>query len=345
MAFRSPAVFAKLKAMGALSLTEQDYKEMMSKKSVGEVCGYLKNYTGYSGILHDINESEIHRGELELFVETKAKEEYKRIYKFMGLYDRKLLQYFLIREEVEFIKHCLRYIFSRETEQEIPLENWISPFFREHSRLNLDRITQARDFSSFLDACQDTDYYRVLKRAGDVKVDLFTAIMMLDSFYYNRLWNIVEKYALKKEKEMLEFYLGTIIDLLNILWIYRSKKYYQTPNEIIYTYLIPVRYKLLREDISRMVESENIDDIIKIVSKTRYKALFDDVEKGIFIEINYKKVLYKTARKVFLMSPGSVAAVFAYFHIKENEIENIKTIIEGIRYGLDTDSISELLIL
>ena len=43
-------------------------------------------------------------------------------------------------------------------------------------------------------------------------------------------------------------------------------------------------------------------------------------------------------------APASMAAIYAYFYMRDIEVGNITTIIEGIRYNFDSDAIGKLLV-
>ena len=80
--------------------------------------------------------------------------------------------------------------------------------------------------------------------------------MRLDRFYIETLWKA--KNSLEREdKDAFASWLGTDIDMMNIMWIYRGKKFWDFSNERIYTYILPIRYRLSSEDISRMVQSDD----------------------------------------------------------------------------------------
>ena len=46
---------------------------------------------------------------------------------------------------------------------------------------------------------------------------------------------------------------GSKIDLLNLQWIYRAKKYYNMKPADIYLLLIPIHYKLSTDQVKEMV--------------------------------------------------------------------------------------------
>ena len=64
----SLAMAAKAKAMYGKHLKSDDYTELLRKKTVQEIAGYLKNETAFKSVLKGINEFSIHRGHLEMLI-------------------------------------------------------------------------------------------------------------------------------------------------------------------------------------------------------------------------------------------------------------------------------------
>lgn len=52
--------------------------------------------------------------------------------------------------------------------------------------------------------------------------------------------------------------LGFKMDMLNVQWIYRCKKYYHMTSADIYALLIPVNYRLSSRTIQEMVEADSL---------------------------------------------------------------------------------------
>ena len=52
-------------------LGEEMYQELLHKKSVAEIAGYLKHETSYAAALKDVRENNIHRGQLESILRQK----------------------------------------------------------------------------------------------------------------------------------------------------------------------------------------------------------------------------------------------------------------------------------
>ena len=65
MSVEYSAIAAKLKAMYSKFLTRDDYEQLLERKSVNDICSYLKSTPGYGEVLEQVNERDIHRGHRE----------------------------------------------------------------------------------------------------------------------------------------------------------------------------------------------------------------------------------------------------------------------------------------
>lgn len=326
------AVNAKIKAMYADCLTDKDYSAMIAMHDVGQVCSYLKSTPAYEDVLKDITESEMHRATIEEILSHKLFTQYVRLYNFMDKAHRDILRFWFMRMEVEYLKHRIRYIFNKESGVYIETEDEGSKFFIEHTKINCKLASSSKTLADFVESCVDTPYYKLLKTAESIKSDYFSIAMMLDRLYYTLLWRAKNKLP-KSERAAFEAYVGPVVDMLNIMWIYRGKKYFDFDREVIYTYLIPVHYRLSEDCIKEMVSGNGAEAVIEAAAETKYKALFDGVGEEYFIEQNYTMLEIKNAKRLFVNEPMSMAAIFSYFSLKESEINKITTIIEGVRYG------------
>ena len=290
------------------------------------------------------SEENSHRGAIEIKLMTKLFDEYSRIYTFMNQKQRSFLGIWNMQWEIRILQRAMRYIVNHE---DIPLpEQWLGDEaaekeLRAHTKIDIGALISARSMSDIIAACGGTPYKEILETGEKLSSDLFSLGMRLDRFYMETLWKA--KNSLDREdKEAFASWLGTDIDMLNIMWIYRGKKFWNFPDELIYTYILPIRYRLSAEDISKMVQAESakaLEDYVR--SNTIYGELFDNHGEGIFIEENYNYIAHKKARSVMSAHPLTMAAVYAYINIKELEISNITIIIEGIRYGINPGNIKK----
>lgn len=335
------AVAAKLRAMRSRFLTKEDYEELLEKKSVTEVCAYLKNTAGYNDTLGEVNEREMHRGVMELLLEQDMMDEYIRLYDFMDKDKRDYLKFWFERQEIKFLKREMRYIYTHDTRSSDEVnQDRFDAFFETHTKINRNLMASATSIDDVIAACKDTPYADVLIRAQNLESDFFSVGTLLDSHYYTSLWRTVKKKLKGDGLKLMESLIGSKIDMLNLMWIYRGKKYYDFDNEIIFTYLLPIGYRLRTEDIGALVMTDSAGKFVDMVrEKTKYGELFDGDMGEIFPEENYRRMYDRLSRNIFVNNTQSIAAIYAYLNLKEMEISNITTITEGIRYGHDKEQI------
>lgn len=341
MAVQYCAISAKLKAMHKGCLKNADLEEMLKKKSVRDIYSYLRDNTVYHDELERLDSNDVHRGQIEAMLKSEIFSEFERVYNFMDLSQKRIMKYWFRRYEIEFLKDSIRYIFNGETSRSYEYSDEFMNFFVQHSKINTELAQKAQNFEEFIEACKDSMYYNLLARSSSINADCFSICMMLDSFYYQSLWKAKDKYLSRDEAQSFGELIGSRIDMLNIIWIYRGKKYFKFEPDMIYTYLIPVG-RLTRDNIRMLVEAQSVDEMINAAAQTKYAALFDQVvDGGYYVEEQYRRLLKKFATDISVKHPLSMAAVLAYFYQREAEINVITTIIEGVRYSIDSKLIKQ----
>lgn len=334
------AVSAKLKAMYSNFLTKEDYEQLLSRKTVGEICGYLKSTPAYASVLESVNERDVHRGQVEILISVEIIDEYLRLYDFLDSSKREVLKFWFMRREIEFLTRELRYIFTHESRNADQFsQDRFEAFFETHTKINKELMKNASSLADCIEACKNTPYAEPLQRAENLGSDFFSVSMILEMFYYTSIWHTVSRKLDRTQSELFKKALGSKIDILNLLWMYRGKQYFNFEEEIIFTYLIPIRYRLSEDLIKELVHAEKIEGFIQLVAETKYAPLFDGIGNGIFPEENYRTFIRKIDKNMFFNHPQSLIAVYTYLDLKELELDNIKTVVEGIRYGKTADVI------
>ncbi|MBC7960752.1 MAG: V-type ATPase subunit, partial [Vallitaleaceae bacterium] len=203
---------------------------------------------------------------------------------------------------------------------------------------------RARNITELVESIRGTKFYGILKPLilEENKIDLFSAEMALDMYYYNRLIGQLKPSMQDKEGEILRKLFGAEADLKNILWIYRGKKYYNINKDILNRYLIPLSDKLQKEELNKLVEANDDVEVIELIQNTFYKDVLTGNPKK--WEHEFLQYLLKVERKNVRFFPFSLAPVVGYIVLKELEINNIISIIEGIRYSVPSEDIRDQLI-
>ena len=337
---RYSAVNAKINAMFGRLLTAGDYDNLASLKSVAEVEAALEARAEYRELLRP--GPEVHRGDLERRIVLSVYHNFARIYSFVG--DQRLRRYldgFFLKNEIRFIKGLLRSINDERDINYTAAE--INAAIGMRPRLDLSATLAAKTLTEAIDSLKGTVFYSLLKTgAEESDISLFELETRLDIYYFIRLNKLRNKYLSGLDKKLAGEVNGIRVDMTNLMWIYRLKKYYNIEEKAMYAYLIPLRHRLGKEQIARMVESHDMAGLMEEIGKTAYGKYFG---AGRSHERDMSAVLSGAYRRVRRANADSVAGIIAYIHFKDIEIENIISLIEGVRYGLGRDEILRFVVL
>ncbi len=331
-------IAAKIRAKQRKMFHKEDYERLISCKSVQEILRILEESESYHKLFAGMDLNTLHRGTIELILKKNLYEDYISLYKFSNEEQKKFLKIGFRKLELSFLKACLRNLFNRE-KAELKVAEEISRIFSKYSKLDVERLAGATSEDAFVDALKGTEYYSglkaVLQRGGNT---MFDYEVSLDLSYFTRLWKTIEAEFSDLDLEILIRSDGYRIDLLNLQWIYRCKKYYKVSAADIFALLIPINYKLRRDEVLELVEANGIKEYDRLLKKTAYGKLYPDISGGNLEEI-YGYLLDRINDADSRKYPYSIAILNTYLYKKEHEIKRITTILECVRYGIDYEDI------
>ena len=338
--FRYSGSFAKVSAMSGRLLTDEDYDALLSKTKVSDVAVYLKSNTSYAEYLIGVEDASVHRGELEAALELSGEREFVKLFKYEKGKNKKFLQVFILRHEIETLKEMLRMI---ESDILYTFADTANGYYKKHMTIDPTKLAASSDRAQFIENLRGTPYYDLLKMfaTDEGHFNIFSMEMTLDVYYFNQVWRTFQKNLSKGDRELVLHSFGIEVDLLNIMWILRCKKFFDTPREIIYAFIIPKRYRLKNEYIAAMVDAKSYEEAMAEVENTPYKGVFGNDD---FFEQYYYKYVISCQHRLSRQNPYSIIKILYYIHAKSTEIANIIKLIEGIRYNLDADVIKKYLI-
>lgn len=326
-------IVTKVRAMQAKLLTDQDFVNIAGLHSVPEVVEYLKGKPAYADALNRMDETLYHRGNIEKVLGQSLYADYSRIYRFAGMKQKQFIKGFWKRYEIDLINYCLRIVFNH---YDVPFDlDYKKEYFDRYSQISIDRLVTSRNIEELVDNLKGTEYYEPLQKLRDSEeATLYDYDMALEQYYFRNAWWKQRKVLNKKEKEVYTKDCGTKIDLLNLEWIYRAKKYYYMLPPDIYLMMIPIQYRIKPDEFKALVEAPSVGQFMQVLENTYYKRYFDSVRENISIEQLYKECLHKLYIADRRRDPYSIATVNTYLFLKEEEIDKLTTALECIRYGL-----------
>ena len=330
-------IVTKIRAMRAKLLKSEDYRKIAAMQTVTEVIYYLKETKSYGKLIYQINVSFYQRVIFEKVIVQSLYDDYTRLYRFASIDQKKFLKIFMKRYEVDLIKYCLRIVFNHYN---APFDlDYKKTFFDRYSDIRIDQLIMSNNIDDLVDHLKDTEYYAPLAKIRESGAStLFDYDLALEMYYYSMLWKIRKGNWKKEEQETIKKNLGSQIDLMNLQWIYRAKKYYRMLPPDIYTLLIPIQYRLTRDEFKNLVEAPSIEEFFRCLNESFYgrKYQFDEQHNVEKIERQYLKHIVMTA---YQYHPYSLASFLGYLFLKEEEIYRITTALECIRYGLSEKEI------
>lgn len=325
-------ITVKIRAMQAKLLKDRDYEQIASMRSVPEVTEFLKEKPAYEKYLEEMDSTLYHRGNVEKILYQSLFDDYSRIFRFGGPQQKQFLKTYWKRYEVDVINYCLRIVFNH---YQIPFDlDYKKEYFDRYSQISIDALVTSKNVEQLVDNLAGTEYYEPLKKIREMETaTLFDYDMALELYYFTTLWKRQKRLLKGKELKLYARDCGTKIDLLNLQWVYRAKKYYHMLPPDIYSLTIPIHYRLSVKEYKTLVETPSLEEFLRQAENTWYARKYDFGD-GRTMEQTYKdclRHLYLADRR---KNPYSVASIYTYLYLKEEEIDKLTTALECIRYGL-----------
>ncbi len=329
----------KIRAIRSRLFTLENYQALAASSSVSEALAYLKRQPAYQELFDGVDESSLHRGDIEKMLTNAIYQDFQKIYRFSPVAQRKFLDLYFHRYEVSILKTCMRMVFDH---RDVTLDLKIfEEFFQKHSDINLGKIAGSKTIAEFVANLNGSIYFDALNRLSAISSPtLWDYEIALDLFYFNWFFRTSEKVLSKEELLHFQEAYGTKMDLLNINWIYRSKHYFKMSTFDIYAHLINAHQHLQKTDIRALVESSSKEEFALTLKRTYYGKRFEECSVD-NLEKAYGSIRHKVQKKAANREPYSIATVILYLYEKEHEIDKITTALECVRYGLSQSETME----
>ena len=334
-------ITTKSKGMQSKLMKSSEYEELMQMTSVRDFVLYLKGKEAYEPYFEQMNENSVHRGQIEKELYSALFQSYASLYRFADSKQKGQLNLVYFHYEIRMISECLKHLFNQEKEVNVKA---YQEAFRNHIRIPIEKLLAAESLDEFQGILLQTPYAGIFDPLStESKPSLFDLLMLLNGYYYKTLWKQIKKVMDSSQAETFMKCVGTKIDVENIMLIYRSKKYYQVNPAKISSIIVPISYRLKKEELKALIHAESMDEFLEVLKKTDYRIEKDAVDQN-----DMERAYYHRISKAFSDSkakqPLGMAPIFCYLYQKEIELNNLTTILEGIRYGMNQETIRKFLI-
>ncbi|MCI5648806.1 MAG: V0D/AC39 family V-type ATPase subunit [Fusicatenibacter sp.] len=322
----------KIRAMQSHLLNDQNFREIVELESVPSAVSYLKQQKAYATLFDGCDESMLHRGQIEKMLRLTVYRDFSKLYRFSNVKQRKFLELYFKRYEISILKECLNTVFDH---RDVVLNLSIyEEFFNRHSQLNISLLAASKTIEELIANLKGTEYYAPLERLNTIeRPTLFDYEMTLDLYYFVQMWKDKSNVVTGSDLEELTRAWGSKFDMLNLQWIYRSKRYYHMTSADIYALLIPVQYRLDKKTIRALVEAENMSAFSQTLEQTYYAKRYDSFTSET-LESMYAAIMKQILSGESRRDPYSVATIYSYLYHKEHEVNRLIIALECVRYRL-----------
>ena len=344
MSFSSNSIIAKARSIYGDSLTAEDYTQLCSKTSVAEAAAFLKQTARYRRVLSGINPQTIHRTQLEALIAKNILDVFERFHKFDFSSSRAFFHYIIMELEAEQILTAIEGVASGSTDDyiaELPV------FLTQHAQTDLLALGSAESFLDISRRLEGTVFERALRpllidAAESGRIDINECERRVYTLYYMSAFRMITKTYSGKSRDDIRRLLLKCIDMVNVVTCCRMRSF-NAPADKIKKQLLPFRYRLNAEAIEGLLQLDSADEAAQALERMGYSvsapAELDTIEQLT------DRISAVFLRRTIRLSQNSAAVYYSLIECMRIEQKNIKTAIEGIRYGMSSSEILDMLVI
>ncbi|QSX08326.1 V-type ATPase subunit [Alkalibacter rhizosphaerae] len=340
---QTDAIFAKTSGMKANLLDDEDFNQLIRRDTVREIYDYLLENSNYGEALAKLKGQKIHRGDVELALyKTNIQSNLKLLHYLGGEY-KVFLKTFLRKYEIEDVKLAIESVTGRTRITD--LENHILSD-EAFSDLDMEALFKRDTLEQVMEQLKGTDYYRLLEPYAN-QVDSkfsFYVEMILDRYYFSNLLKAMKKLPDKDAGEAREL-MQRNVDLYNLEWIYRARKFYDISKEEVLNFTLDGGKKFPYRELESLIYDHTFEGMIEVLQKSEYGFMFNhDHDVNLYMERRIERYMYYKSKSLYRRSILDFGKVVAFILLHEYEVKDITSIIECKRYKLSSSEIAKYLI-
>jgi V/A-type H+/Na+-transporting ATPase subunit C len=339
------AANARMHGLKGWLLTAEDYDALLQASDV-QACLSILSRSAYSENIQDLTDL--------AKVEHALKQDFAlscmKIASFLtGKNSSDFFKTLISRFDLINLKSVIRAIINK-SDPKIVSEPMIISIGKYHI-IPIEKILEVSTLESLLSSIHGTQFAHALGlgyQQYEMEQKSFLLELVLDFDYYRKLLLALGKLNTVDKHNTGEL-LGIQCDVLNLLWIMRFKEHYGFSPEQISQYIIPHARRVRASSALKIAGESDVigtiiglkispyDEIVKSATKIN-ESMILGVELAL---LRYLRYMCSTA---FVKYPLQAAPLMAFFILKEMEIKDIITILNGKQLGLSQERIKSHLI-
>lgn len=343
---------AKLRARISKLLPDELFRQLAKAPSLDAALALLRE-TPFSNLERIYAQTgDLKLAELELL--KNEIELYRGLRPYLHPSSEAVVDALLARFEIDNLKNAIRVYFDRRIRKR-SVEGSIHYVLQEPivHPIPIDVILNAESLDEIAGICDGTPYGPIIRKYGhtvESEQSLFRLEVGLDLHYYDNLVKAINGLDRRDRTTALRL-IGVEIDLLNISWIIRFKKFYDLPLEAILPTLVPGGLNLNKAIIEELYRAQNVAGVLQSFVKGKYpgfSALLSSQTSGrtsrlILIQRILDEIRKHEVHRILGGYPFSIGIILSYFVLKGDELKKIRTVLNAKLYGRESERIESML--
>ncbi|MDD5347584.1 MAG: V-type ATPase subunit [Candidatus Omnitrophica bacterium] len=333
---------AKIRAMLSYLIEPSELSSLADTKDIYELCEGLKK-TVYRSLVEqlDLEDYNLKKVEKDLLRQDIAI--YRKVHDALSSRREKALAALLLeRYEVEELKVILRIWHKKAA---VPADDYI--IAEEIVRpLPVKKILTAATIEEIILLLDDTPYKKPLMGARDKfkeRGSVFYLESALDMDYYTRLGKCIDGLS-PQDKKIARRILGVAVDIENINWLIRLRKYYALGMGEMLEGVLPGGTWVTKDKVREFYASDGLAKVVESVALGPYAGLKNLVEDNVLLIENFLyDFLSREIKKALSGFPFTIGTVIGYLFLKHQETRNIISLFNAKRFGLKKSEFEPLL--
>lgn len=343
------ATAAAIRTAYGQRLKPSDYRDLLNMHSVAEVTAFLKETEGYGALLHDLEPTLTNRGWLEMLLKRSLFTQCMHFCGLERLQKTPFFRFFFYDYEIRELMKKIQLMPGGPQAYISAMDAWIAPYFS----FSADRLARAETDAALIDAVSQTPYADVLKKLsrapGGLAAHYTQCEIALRACCLERILREAEQTVKGSDLNALKQLIGEQIDLINLINAYRLKHVFHADTDTVGSMMLPVAGRLPKRICEQLYAAPDLSSFINVLKTTRYgrmmqSGLSADTPESVRLEHAFQLLRWHSARRALHFSGHAAVSLYAVHVLFQIEVQNLITIIEGIRYGKPVSYMQPLLI-
>ena len=333
---------AKIRAMRSFLIDEGAFSRLFESADIHEVMEALKK-TPYKDLVE-------HRGGKEIDLVSLEKELLKNdvhIYRkvrdaLSSKKEKDFVSLLIQRYELDEVKVALR-LWAKKIPADI--DDYL---LGEKVSFDIDfkKIVRAGTVEEAILLLDHTPYKVPLLKVRDKFKERNSSFYLeaaLDFDYYQRLALSLYDFS-SADRAVASKILGVEIDIENISWLIRLRKYYNLGIGEMLELFIPGGMRIKKDAVRSFYVTDGLTKVVDSIALGPYAKLKDLIESNIYLIENFLyEVLLHEVKRALAGFPFTIGAIMGYLILKRKETESIISLLYAKSFGWKKESITPLM--